>query len=77
MRRQAGRPQQPAGDSPLALLLADWACYPRPADREEYAHLHQALTVFPAGFRLWLGRIGADPPVPVGYSAWHPIPEAV
>ncbi|WP_300156690.1 hypothetical protein [Solidesulfovibrio sp.] len=56
----------------LAMLLADWACYADPAHREEYAHLRQTFSVYPKGFRLWLGRVG-ETCVPVGYTAFHPI----
>jgi hypothetical protein len=59
----------------LCLLAADWACYTEPADREDYPHLHQAVTVFPKGFRLWTAH--ADGRVlPIGYTAFHPISSA-
>ena len=59
----------------LCLLAADWACYPDPANREDYPHLHHAVTVFPKGFRLWTTSAGGSV-VPIGYSAFHPISPA-
>ena len=59
----------------LCLLAADWACYTNPADREEYPHLHHAVTVFPKGFRLWTASAGGRI-LPIGYSAFHPISPA-
>ena len=57
----------------LAALVADFACYPDSQNRETYAHLAQAVRVFPRGFRVWL-LPGADgPPMPAGYTGWHPI----
>ena len=59
----------------LCLLAADWACYPDQANREDYPHLHHAVTVFPKGFRLWMASTGGCI-VPLGYSAFHPISPA-
>lgn len=59
----------------LGLLAADWACYPDPANREAYPHLHHAVTVFPKGFRLWTANAGSRI-LPIGYSAFHPISPA-
>ncbi len=59
----------------LGLLAADWACYPDPANRETYPHLHHAVAVFPKGFRLWTASAG-DRVLPIGYSAFHPISPA-
>lgn len=59
----------------LCLLAADWACYPDPANREDYPHLHHAVTVFPKGFRLWTASAGGRS-FPIGYSAFHPISPA-
>lgn len=56
----------------LCLLAADWACYLDPANREDYPHLHHAVTVFPKGFRLWTASAGGRT-LPIGYSAFHPI----
>lgn len=56
----------------LALLLADWACYDAQADREDYSHLQQAVTVFPGGFRLWMAQLDGNC-IPIGYSGFHPI----
>lgn len=59
----------------LCLLAADWACYPEPANREDYLHLHHAVTVFPKGFRLWTAHAD-DRVLPIGYTAFHPISPA-
>jgi len=59
----------------LCLLAADWACYPDPANREDYPHLHHAVTAFPKGFRLWTASAGGRI-LPIGYSAFHPISPA-
>lgn len=59
----------------LCLLAADWACYPDPANREDYPHLHHAVTVFPKGFRLWTASVSGRS-FPIGYSAFHPISPA-
>ena len=56
----------------LCLLTADWACYTEPANREDYPHLHHAVTIFPKGFRLWTASAGGRIH-PIGYSAFHPI----
>ncbi len=59
----------------LCLLAADWACYTEPANREDYPHLHEAVTVFPKGFRLWTARAGGRV-LPIGYTAFHPLSPA-
>ncbi|EKO38115.1 MAG: hypothetical protein B193_3199 [Solidesulfovibrio magneticus str. Maddingley MBC34] len=59
----------------LCLLAVDWACYTEPANREDYLHLHQAVTVFPKGFRLWTANAD-DRVLPIGYTAFHPISPA-
>jgi hypothetical protein len=61
----------------LAALVADWACYTDPAAKESYPHLLRVVSTFPAGFRVWLHQYSEDTYIPVGYSGWHPIPEAV
>lgn len=61
-----------------ALLLCDWACYPRPQDRVEPGRLREVVEAFPAGFRAYFARFAAagDPGwLPVGYSGWFPIAE--
>lgn len=56
----------------IALFLADWACYSNQADREEYTHLKNAVTVFPGGFRLFMAQHDGNC-IPIGYSGFHPI----
>ncbi len=57
----------------LAALVADFACYPDNQNRETYAHLTQAVRVFPRGFRVWLLPGANGTPMPAGYTGWHPI----
>jgi hypothetical protein len=57
----------------VAALLADWACYEKPADRADFARLVYVLACFPAGFRVWMCRLPDGLYTPVGYTAWYPI----
>lgn len=59
----------------MAALLADWAAYPEPADRVDFARLLSVLAAFPAGFRVWLAQVGGRT-LPIGYTGWYPIPRA-
>lgn len=61
----------------LATLLADWVCYPNKLDRADYPHLQNVLSTFPAGFRVWMAKVADGRHLPIGYSGWHPIPEAI
>jgi hypothetical protein len=61
----------------LAAFAADWACYPRRADRVVFARLAHATSTFPAGFRVWFCRLEDGCNTPVGYSGWYPIPESI
>ena len=56
----------------LAVVLADWACYADPANREDYVYLKNVFTVCPWGFRLWLARLDGEF-LPIGYTGFHPI----
>lgn len=57
----------------LATLVADWACYPAPVDRADYARLKYIMTSAYRYFRLWGCRSETGEFLPVGYSAWYPI----
>ncbi|WP_075354630.1 hypothetical protein [Desulfovibrio sp. DV] len=56
----------------LAVVLADWACYADPANREGFVYLKDVFTVAPGGFRLWLARLDGEF-LPIGYTGFHPI----
>jgi hypothetical protein len=56
----------------LAILLADWVCYNRNFDRENYVHLRTVVSKFPDGFRVWFAQIRGEF-IPVGYTGIHPI----
>lgn len=60
----------------LAILVADWVCYPLLADRVDFVRLMFVLDRFPQGFRLWLMRDEWGF-VPIGYTGWFPIEETV
>ncbi len=55
------------------LLLADWACYERPADRVDFLRLRYVFNAFPTGFRLWTCQLSDGQHTPVGYTGWYPI----
>lgn len=59
-----------------AALLADWACYPAPADRAEPERLAAVMAGFPSGFTLYLAR-SRDGIRPVGYTGWYPLDDLV
>lgn len=56
-----------------AILLADWACYTKPADRVEFHRSLWVTAAFPAGFRVFMCRLPDGRHVPVGYTGWYPI----
>jgi hypothetical protein len=60
----------------LAAFIADWASYPRDADRADFARMMSLVAVFPAGFRVWMADVGGAS-LPVGYTGWYPIPAHV
>ena len=57
----------------LATLVADWACYPAPVDRADYARLKYIMTSAYRYFRIWCCRSPEGELLPVGYSGWYPI----
>jgi len=57
----------------LATLLADWACYPAPVDRADYARLKYIMTSAYKYFRVWCCRTPEGELLPVGCSGWYPI----
>jgi hypothetical protein len=60
----------------LAAFVSDWACYEQPADRADFPRLLSVIAAFPAGFRVWMCRLGPAF-VPVGYAGWYPISRTV
>ncbi len=61
----------------LATLLADWACYARPADRVDFPRLKYIMSSSHPYFRLWCCRLADGQVTPVGYSAAYPIAKFV
>ncbi len=57
----------------LALLAADWAVYPGPFDRVEFARLAAVVTRFPRGFRVAFWTPEGGDPIPVGYTGYYPV----
>jgi len=60
----------------LAAFVSDRACYAKPADQADFPRLLSVLAAFPAGFRVWMCRIGLAF-VPVGYVGWYPISRTI
>jgi len=54
-------------------LVADWACYHAAEDRADYQRLHNVITAFPRGFRLWSLPGNDGHPIPVAYTGWYPV----
>lgn len=59
------------------VLLADWACYAKPEDRAEYLRLHDIISTFPKGFRIWFCQTINKTYLPVGYTGWYPIARSI
>lgn len=60
----------------LAVLAADWAVYADPFDRVDLARLALTMARYPRGFRVAFWTPEGGRPVPVGYTAHHPIDAA-
>jgi hypothetical protein len=58
-------------------LIADWACYTKPANRFDAPRMARTIENFPQGFRIYCAALGDGTRLPVGYTAWFPIAREV
>ncbi len=61
----------------LATLVADWACYEAPVDRADFARLKYIMSSAHPFTRLWACKLPDGKTLPIGYTAWYPIPNFI